>query len=123
LHLPFIPYRAREYKPVLAPRCHRTPPPAYGHVPVFANGTCATLKLRGHRVEITGARGLNDRRGAIRQSMALEQFRERWTTAKCELAHVSSICAITFVAALHRDPQSLCDWKSGHVGKMKEYLN
>src|ERR1700677_414687 len=109
------------YKPVLhedaIARAARLMP-----CPVFANGNVRDIESARALIAATGARGLMIGRGAIRNPWVFAQIREAWTTGvvttRPTLADLRE-----YIAVLDRETTHAHMTESGHVGKLKKYLN
>jgi tRNA-dihydrouridine synthase len=90
--------------------------------PVFANGNVRDLESARVLVAATGASGLMIGRGAIRNPWVFAQIREAWTTGvvttRPTLADLRE-----YIAVLDRETTHSHVTESGHVGKLKKYLN
>lgn len=89
--------------------------------PVFANGNVLSVRLARETAARTGARGLMIGRGAIRNPWLFRQVREAWEGVDPFVPTLRDIHA--YIHDLWDSTLVPGGTETGHVGKMKRYLN
>ena len=90
--------------------------------PVFANGNVRDCESARAQIAATGASGLMIGRGAIRNPWVFTQIREAWTTGVVTTRPTPADLR-AYIDELDRETTHPGMTESGHVGKMKKYLN
>jgi tRNA-dihydrouridine synthase B len=90
--------------------------------PVFANGNVRDFESARAQIAATGASGLMIGRGAIRNPWVFTQIREAWTTGIVTTRPTPADLR-EYIAVLDGETTHPGMTESGHVGKLKKYLN